>query len=58
MNDYAENIIENEQTWSDIILKRNASVHTYNQALADNLFALVPKYYEAMQNLLIKMTDQ
>lgn len=54
---YAENIIENEQNWSDIILKRNASVHTYNQALADNLFALLP-HYQTMPNLLTKITDQ
>lgn len=52
---FAENIIADEVTWSNIMLKRNASVHTYNQALAENLFALLPEYYEAMQSLLLKM---
>src|ERR1700748_3210317 len=32
---YAEGIINDEMIWSTIILKRNASVHTYNQQLAE-----------------------
>ncbi len=52
---FAENIIDDEVVWSNILLKRNASVHTYNQALAENLFALLPEYYEAMQKLILMM---
>lgn len=52
---FAENIIDDEVAWSNILLKRNASVHTYNQALAENLFALLPEYYEAMQKLILMM---
>lgn len=52
---YAENIIDDEQLWATIILKRNASVHTYNQQMANNLFLLLPAYYQAMLNLYHKM---
>ncbi len=52
---FAEHIIDNEQIWSDILLKRNASVHTYNQELAETLYALLPDFYEAMFNLLLAM---
>ncbi|MBD1392338.1 HI0074 family nucleotidyltransferase substrate-binding subunit [Mucilaginibacter glaciei] len=55
---YAEKIIDDEQLWSTIILKRNASVHTYNQQLADALYAELPIYYEAMQKLLQQFEDQ
>ncbi len=52
---YSENIIDDEQLWATIILKRNASVHTYNQVLANELFSLLPKFYNDMLNLLQKM---
>jgi nucleotidyltransferase substrate binding protein (TIGR01987 family) len=49
---YAEAVIGDEAIWSTIILKRNASVHTYNQQLADSLFGELPIYYDAMSILL------
>jgi nucleotidyltransferase substrate binding protein (TIGR01987 family) len=49
---YAEGIIPDEAIWATIILKRNASVHTYNQRLAEALFAELPLYYNAMKGLL------
>lgn len=52
---YAENIIDDETIWSDILLKRNASVHTYNQVLAESLFSQLPIFYTAMHDLSIKM---
>jgi nucleotidyltransferase substrate binding protein (TIGR01987 family) len=52
---YAEGILDDEAMWSTIILKRNASVHTYNRQLAESLFAELPVYYEAMYSLLQKM---
>lgn len=55
---YAEKIIDDELLWSTIILRRNASVHTYNQKLADSLFAELPKYYNAMYILLTKLKFQ
>jgi nucleotidyltransferase substrate binding protein (TIGR01987 family) len=54
---YAERIIDDELLWSTIILKRNASVHTYNQKLADTLFSELPGYYYAMYNLLQKLKN-
>jgi len=53
---YAEKIINDELIWSTIIAKRNLSVHTYNQKLADSLFAELPLYYEAMYLLLETMS--
>jgi nucleotidyltransferase substrate binding protein (TIGR01987 family) len=52
---YAEGIIDDEIIWSTIILKRNASVHTYNQQLAETLFAELPEYYNAMFILLERL---
>jgi len=54
---YAEGLINDELAWSAIILKRNASVHTYNQQLADTLFAELPIYYKAMYSLLQKLKE-
>jgi nucleotidyltransferase substrate binding protein (TIGR01987 family) len=52
---FAEGIIDDENLWSTIILKRNASVHTYNRQLAETLFTELPEYYNAMYDLLIKL---
>ncbi len=54
---YREKIIDDEGIWATIITKRNLSVHTYNQKLADSLFAGLPLYYEAMDTLLRKMSN-
>jgi len=54
---YAEKIIDDELIWSTIIAKRNLSVHTYNQKLADSLFAELPLYYNAMYLLLQAMDN-
>jgi nucleotidyltransferase substrate binding protein (TIGR01987 family) len=52
---YAEGVIDDEVIWSTIILKRNASVHTYNRQLAESLFSELPVYYNAMYNLLQRL---
>lgn len=52
---YSEKVIEDEAIWLTIISKRNLSVHTYNQKLADSLFAELPQYYEAMLLLSKRM---
>lgn len=52
---YSEGVIDDEVIWSTIILKRNASVHTYNRQLAESLFAELPLYYDAMYNLLQRL---
>ncbi|MDB5002945.1 MAG: nucleotidyltransferase substrate binding protein like protein [Mucilaginibacter sp.] len=54
---YTEKVIDDESTWSTIITKRNLSVHTYNQKLADSLFSELPEYYNAMLTLLKAMVD-
>ena len=53
---YAEKLIDDELIWVTIIARRNLSVHTYNQKLADSLFAELPLYYNAMFLLLQKMS--
>jgi len=53
---YAEKIIDDESMWVTIIARRNLSVHTYNQKLADSLFAELPLFYDAMFLLLQKMS--
>jgi nucleotidyltransferase substrate binding protein (TIGR01987 family) len=52
---FTDGIIENEDIWSTIILRRNASVHTYNQKLAETLFSELPVYYDAMYLLLQRL---
>jgi nucleotidyltransferase substrate binding protein (TIGR01987 family) len=54
---YSEKIIDDELIWATIIAKRNLSVHTYNQKLADSLFAELPLYYNAMYLLLEVMSN-
>jgi nucleotidyltransferase substrate binding protein (TIGR01987 family) len=54
---YTEKVIGDELIWSTIITKRNLSVHTYNQKLADSLFAELPLYYNAMYSLLKAMSN-
>ncbi len=54
---YAEGVIDDENIWATIILRRNASVHTYNQKLADSLFGELPLYYGAMHSLLQKLKE-
>ena len=54
---YAEKVIDDEAIWSTIITKRNLSVHTYNQKLADSLFGELPVYYEAMEMLVQRMSN-
>ena len=52
---YAEGLIDDELIWTVIIQKRNLSVHTYNQRLAQSLFNELPLYYEAMYKLLANL---
>ncbi|HWZ34599.1 MAG TPA: HI0074 family nucleotidyltransferase substrate-binding subunit [Mucilaginibacter sp.] len=54
---HAEKVIDDEMIWSTVIAKRNLSVHTYNQKLADSLFAELPQYYEAMFLLSKRMSN-
>jgi len=54
---YTEKLINDEALWSTIILRRNSSVHTYNQKLADSLFAELPIYYRAMFDLFQVMQN-
>ena len=54
---HAEGLLSDEVIWSTIIQKRNASVHTYNQLLAESLFGELPLYYSAMSELLIKLKE-
>jgi nucleotidyltransferase substrate binding protein (TIGR01987 family) len=54
---YAEKVINDEVIWSTIITKRNLSVHTYNQKLADSLFTELPQYYNSMLGLLNAMSN-
>lgn len=53
---YTEKVIDDEFLWSTIIAKRNLSVHTYNQKLAETLFADLPLYYAAMHKLMMTMS--
>ncbi|MDP9048536.1 MAG: nucleotidyltransferase substrate binding protein [Bacteroidota bacterium] len=52
---FTDGIIDDETIWSTIILRRNASVHTYNQKLAEALFSELPVYYDAMYQLLQRL---
>lgn len=49
---FTEGIIGDEVMWSTILLRRNASVYTYNEKLAEALFSELSVYYEAMNALL------
>lgn len=51
-------LIEHEAVWLDLTSDRNYTAHTYNQKLAEKIYADLPKALEAFKTLLTKLREQ
>lgn len=48
---YAVEWIDDETLWLDMLMDRNLTSHTYQEALAQNIYSRIPAYYAAMRQL-------
>ncbi|MBI3019956.1 MAG: nucleotidyltransferase substrate binding protein [Parcubacteria group bacterium] len=49
---FGQDIIEHDTFWIDVTSMRNYTVHTYKEALAEKVYAGLPKALEYFQKLL------
>ncbi|PZC46652.1 MAG: Nucleotidyltransferase substrate binding protein like [Chloroflexi bacterium] len=49
---FSYGLITNEEVWLQMISDRNLSVHTYNEALADQMHSRLAQYLPALSHLL------
>jgi len=49
---FSMGIIQDEDEWLSILEDRNLSVHTYDEALAEELYSRLKNHLKAMKNLL------
>ena len=47
--------IEDDDVWLAMVEDRNFTSHTYNEALAEQLYARLPRYQEALSQLLERL---
>jgi len=53
---YNKNVIlEYDSFWVDLADKRNLTVHTYKEAVAEDVFAILPKALEHFEQLYAKL---
>ncbi|WP_457636088.1 HI0074 family nucleotidyltransferase substrate-binding subunit [Persephonella sp.] len=48
---FSMGLIQDEDEWLSILEDRNLSVHTYDEALAEELYNRLPDHLKAMKNL-------
>ncbi len=51
-------LIDNTELWFEFLEHRNATSHTYNQMLADEVFKSVKKFPKALQQVLSKVDEK
>lgn len=49
--------MDDEVVWQDMIRARNSAVHTYNESFARKLRAEIPRYHDALRQLLDRMQE-
>ncbi|MBD5560316.1 MAG: nucleotidyltransferase [Clostridia bacterium] len=49
---YREGMIRDEQSWLNMLDDRSRGVHTYNEAVAEQIAAAVPEYVQQFEQLL------
>lgn len=55
---FAEELIEDGDTWMDMIKSRNLTSHTYREETADKIFmSIIHKYYDAFAQFHEKMEE-
>jgi nucleotidyltransferase substrate binding protein (TIGR01987 family) len=52
---FSYGLVTEEEVWVQMIRDRNLSVHTYNQELANQLYARLPRYLPAWRQLLAEL---
>ncbi len=50
---YHQGFIDYDQAWLDLVDARNQTVHTYNEEIAEEIFAKLPKAKELFEKLLV-----
>lgn len=51
------NLINNENTWINMLRDRNMTSHTYDEKLADEIFLRIKLYVPELRNLLNKIQE-
>lgn len=55
---FAKGLIEDGETWMEMIQSRNRSSHTYNEDTANEIAeAILTKYVKEFENFLLKFTE-
>jgi nucleotidyltransferase substrate binding protein (TIGR01987 family) len=49
---FSYGLLTQEEVWVQMVQDRNLSVHTYNEELANQLYARLPRYLPALRQLL------
>ena len=52
---FSYGLLSDEEAWVQMLQDRNLSVHTYNEELANQLYARLPRYVPALRNLVEKL---
>lgn len=54
---YKQKLIEKDDSWIKLVDMRNETVHTYNEKIAEEIFAYLPKAYELFTSLLASLKE-
>ncbi len=52
---FRKGLIENEPTWIEMIEKRNKTSHTYNELIAEAVYASLPRFLALYEGLLHRL---
>jgi len=54
---YAEKFITDIDIWFSFVEQRNLTVHVYNEDIANEIFASLPKFYDELTKLFDKLKE-
>ncbi len=54
---FSMGLIQDEEEWLSIVEDRNLSAHTYDEALAEELYDRLPNHLKAMKDLVKTIKD-
>ena len=52
---FRQGLIDFEDIWVEMVKTRNKTVHTYDEKLAEEVFASLPQNFEAIKKLLLNI---
>ena len=55
---FAGNLIENEQIWLNMLQDRNLTSHTYDEELADKIYAHIQSYFPTLLETKEKLSSE